>query len=93
MRKTIDSEVRKALKETIFFGNGAYGLTRPISSKDRVTKKELMESIRLLEKNENKYRKLTYFPDWGYKYPMWINNILFWLFNNISFLRRFERYL
>jgi len=36
--------------------------------------------------------KVVYFPEWAKKYPMWLNKILFWLFNH-GILRKLEKYL
>jgi hypothetical protein len=83
-----------ALNKTIMFGNNAFGSTRKIASSDTLTKKEFRKAIKLLEKGvSGECWKTTYFPDWAKKYPMWLNKILFWLFNNIRCLWRFERYL
>ncbi len=88
--KAIDNQVKKDLSETIIFGDNAYG----ISSKDTLSKKEFKKAVKTLEKGiSGELWKVKYRPDWADKYPEWLNRILFWLFNNIHFLWRLEKYL
>lgn len=73
----------------ITFSDNAYG----VGSAPTLTMKELKKCYKTLNKYSTKTYVTYYLPEWSKKYPMWLNRILFYLFNNKLIPFKLEKYL
>lgn len=88
-------EIDEIVRRTLVSGSSAYGVTRKkITATQKLSVADFKKAKKILDKGISaECWRVKYIPDWARRHSMWLNEILFFLFNHNIIPFRWQKYL